>query len=71
MIVFSESQQTPEETDFNSIKIRGIVMLVIQQHDADVLQEFLSWKIISDVELSSFPSVCLLHFSLNKIYSES
>lgn len=42
MIVFSESQQTPEETDFNSIKIRGIVMLVIQQHDADVLQEFLS-----------------------------
>lgn len=44
MIVFSELQQTPEETDFNSVRIRGIVMLVIQQHDAVVLQEFLSWK---------------------------
>lgn len=42
MIVFSELQQTPEETDFNSVRIRGIVMLVIQQHDAVVLQEFLS-----------------------------
>lgn len=44
MIVFSELQQTPEETDFNCVRIRGIVMLVIQQHDAVVLQEFLSWK---------------------------
>lgn len=42
MIVFSELQQTPEETDFNSVRIRGIVMLLIQQHDAVVLQEFLS-----------------------------
>lgn len=42
--LLSESQYTPEETDFNSVRIRGIVMLVIQQHDAVVLQEFLSWK---------------------------
>lgn len=71
MIVFSELQQTPEETDFNSVRIRGIVMLLIQQHDAVVLQEFLSWKSYQMLSLVVFLSVCLLHFSLNNMYSES